>query len=746
MGRSGSGEVAGSDRSRFVRAWARAIGRVNFVPMSPGELEVSLARLFDRLLAALTSEPFSAAPAREVGAELVAAHIVSPEAVGRTIALIGAELAACAAALPAPELPRAELPPAEPSAGAEPASAAVDEAAGPGPADRVAALQGELVAGYTRALHLRTLEDQEQARTALAVAQAQAEARFRAVFSDAAIGIGICDTGGNIVDANQALADLLGYEITELRRMTMRDLSPPEEDRTGWDGYREVAHGERDHLRQERRYRRRDGGAVFTDTTLSLLRDRDGRPTYTMAMIQDVTDQLKLHARLRHQARHDPLTGLPNRRLFIDRLAELFDGEDPQRRVGLCYLDLDSFKAVNDTKGHDIGDRLLIAIAGRLDSALGPLGHLVARIGGDEFMVLVPDSTGTDQLVGVARTVLAALEHPVYIDGHELIVGASVGIVERPVGGSGVEDIMKAADTTLVWAKAAGGRRYALFDAERHAREVTRYTLSGSMRGGLSRGEFIVEYQPLVRLSDGLMQGVEALVRWQHPTLGLLLPDQFIEVAEETGLIVPLGRWVLTETCRQALQWQQADGRGLVVSVNIAAHQLREADLAETVRQILDETGLDPHLLQLELTESAVMEITSESLPQLQALDRLGIHIVIDDFGTGYSNFAYLSDLPIHGLKLAAQFVEGLGRTPPHDRAPGRVLATLIQLAHGLEIVATAEGVETAEQAIWLRNAGCDAGQGWLFGKPGPAEEITRRLAGRWPADIADIATLPGVG
>jgi len=712
MGRSGSGKAAGSDRSRFVRAWARAIGGVNFVPMSPGELELSLGRLLDRLLATLVGEPFRADPARQVGADLVAVHVVSPEAFGRTIALIGTELVACVA---------------------EP----VEDLDG-----RVAALLGELATGYTHALHLRTLDDQERARTALAAAQVQAEARFRAVFADAAIGIGIADASGHLVDANQALADLLGYPVADLRRMTLRDLSPPEEDRAGWEGYLEVARGERDHLQQERRYRRRDGSAVFTDTTLSLLRDRDGRPTYTVAMIQDVTDQLRLHARLRHQARHDPLTGLPNRRLFIDRLAELFDGEDQERRVGLCYLDLDSFKVVNDTKGHDVGDRLLIAIAGRLDSALGPLGHFVARVGGDEFVVLVPDSTGTDQLVGVARTVLAALEHPVYVDGHELTVTASVGVVERPVAGSTVEDIMKAADTTLVWAKSAGGRRYALFDADRHARELTRYTLSASMPAGLARGEFFVEYQPLVRLSDGLLQGVEALVRWQHPTLGLLLPDQFIEVAEETGLIVQLGRWVLTETCRQAREWQQSDGRGLTVSVNIAAHQIREADLAETVRRILAETGLDPHLLQLELTESAVMAITGAPLPELQALNRLGVRIVIDDFGTGYSNFAYLSDLPIHGLKLAAQFVEGLDRQPPQNRAPGRVLASLIQLAHGLEIVATAEGVETAEQATWLRDAGCDCGQGWLFGKPASAEEITRRLAGRW----SDAATLPGVG
>jgi diguanylate cyclase (GGDEF)-like protein/PAS domain S-box-containing protein len=703
MAGSGSGGAAGSDRGRFVRAWARAIGGINYVPMSPGELELRLGRLFDRLLDALTCEPFSTDPAREVGADLVAAHVVSPDALGRTVALIGAELAGCAGT----DLSEDKL------------------------LVRVAELQGALAAGYTFALHRRTLDDQEQARNAFATAQAQAEARFRAVFADAAIGIGIADATGHIVDANQALADLLGYSLMELRRMTVRDLSPPEDDRAGWDGYREVARGERDHLRQERRYRRKDGSAVYTDMTLSLLRDRDGRPTYTVAMIQDVTDRLHLHARLRHQARHDPLTGLPNRRLFIDRLGDLFDGEGDSRRVGLCYLDLDSFKVVNDTRGHDVGDRLLMAIAGRLDAALGPLGHLVARIGGDEFVVLVPDSTGTEELVGVARTVLAALEHPVQIDGHELTVAASVGVVERPVTGSGVEDIMKAADTTLVWAKAEGGHRYALFDADRHAREVTRYTLSASMPGGLSRGEFVVEYQPLVRLSDGVLEGVEALVRWQHPTLGRLLPDQFIEVAEETGLIVPLGRWVLNEACRQAREWQTGPGEGLVVSVNIAAHQIRDADLAETVRRILADTGLDPRLLQLELTESAVMEITGAPLPELRALDGLGVSLVIDDFGTGFSNFAYLSDLPIHGLKLAAQFVDNLGRRPPMNRAPGRVLDTLIQLAHGLDLVATAEGVETAEQATWLRNAGCDSGQGWLFGRPVPAEQITQRLASR---------------
>jgi diguanylate cyclase (GGDEF)-like protein/PAS domain S-box-containing protein len=703
------GGSAGSGRGWFLGAWARAIGGVNYVPVGPDEFEQMLSGLLDTLLSALTREPFSADPARQVGADLVAAHVVNPEALGRTLALIGADLITCAAR-----------------------PAAVDEAE----LDRrVAALQGALAVGYARALHRRILDDQEHARAALAAAQAQAEARFRAVFVNAAVGVAIADTTGRIVEANQALANLLGYSLAELRRMTMRDLCPPEDDRSGWDGYREVTRGARDNLRQDCRYRCRDGSAVYSDTTLSLLRDHSGRPTHTVAMIQDVTDRLHLHARLRHQERHDPLTRLPNRRLFFERLEQLFTGENRDRRVGVCYLDLDDFKVVNDTMGHDLGDRLLMTIADRLDAALGPLGHLVARIGGDEFAVLVPDSTGTEELAGVARTVLAALEQPVHIDGSEVTVGVSIGVVERPVAGSDGEELMKAADTTLARAKAAGGRRYALFDADRHAREVTRYTLSASMPRGLTRGEFVVEYQPLVRLSDGVLFGAEALVRWEHPTLGRLQPDKFIEVAEETGLIVPLGRWVLAEACRQAAGWRHSGG-DVVVSVNLAARQVRQTGLAATVAQILAETGLDPHLLQLELTESSVMESAGVPLPELRALADLGVGIAIDDFGTGFSNFAYLSNLPIHGLKLAAQFVDGLGRVEPMDLGRGRVLATLIGLAHGLGLTATAEGVETAAQAAWLRGMGCDAGQGWLFGRAASAEEITRRLAARRSAGV----------
>ncbi|GAA5177653.1 cyclic Di-GMP phosphodiesterase RmdA [Rugosimonospora acidiphila] len=741
MARIGSGLVAGSGRDRFVDAWTRAVAGTSYVPIGPAELNHLLCGLTDQLFAALSGRPFSPDPARQVGAALVSAHFLNPEALSRTVALLGTHLADCAGAAGATPTVLASADETRPPPGVDDQGADGEGAAGA--ADRIAGLQGALASGYSWALRRRTLDDQERAWEALTSAQAQAEARFRAVFASTAIGIGIADVSGRILEANQALADLLGYSIDELRRLTVRDLSHPDDEPASWNGHQQVIGGEVEFLRRNRRYRRRDGGTVYTEMTLSLLRDRDGQPRYAVAMIQDVTDRQRLHARLRHEARHDPLTGLPNRRLFLERLNELFDGADPERRIGLCYLDLDEFKVVNDTLGHDLGDRLLAAIAGRLEAEVSRLGHLVARIGGDEFVVLIPDSTGTEQVVAVARGVLRALEEPIRVGDQELNVGASVGVVERAVGASDVEDMMKAADTTLFWAKSAGGRRWALFDADRHAREVTRYTLSTTMPAALTRGEFVVEYQPLFRLSDQALVGVEALVRWNHPAFGRLLPDQFIEVAEASGLIVPLGRWVLAEACRQARRWQTDRGRDLVVSVNLAVRQMHQPDLAGTVREVLAETGLESRLLQLELTESAVMETAGEPMRVLGALAAMGIRIAIDDFGTGYSNFAYLCDLPVHTLKLAARFVEGLGERPA-DPARDRIVAALVGLAHGLGLSATAEGVETVEQAARLRELGCDCGQGWLFGRPVPPDEIDRML--RVGVPVADAAQHPAAG
>ena len=468
----------------------------------------------------------------------------------------------------------------------------------------------------------------------------------------------------------------------------------------------------------EKRYRHRDGRLVWTELTASLIRDGDGAPLYTVAMAEDITHRRELQERLRHQALHDPLTQLPNRTLFQDRLAAAF--ARPGTRVGVCYLDLDRFKVINDRLGHDVGDALLVAVAQRLQQCLSDPEHVVARMGGDEFVVLVedPPDGALDEL---ADALLDCLTEPVEVGEHRLHVGASIGVVESAVDDTTPAEVLKAADVTLYWAKADGRSRWARFDPQRNARDMTRYTLSATLLPGLSRDEFQVEYQPIVRLGDGRVWGAEALVRWAHPTLGRLGPDEFIALAEESGSIVQLGRHVLTEACGRAARWN-ADhpGTPLVMSVNLAVRQAQEPDLVDDVLSVLDRTGLPAHLLQLELTESALLGPAGRPIEAITALADHGIRIAVDDFGTGYSNLGYLSRLPLGTLKLAGTLVDGVART----RGAHAVVTSLIGLAHALDIHVTAEQVETPDQAGRLRDAGCDTAQGWLYAKPAPWDAI----------------------
>ncbi|HEX2417192.1 MAG TPA: bifunctional diguanylate cyclase/phosphodiesterase [Micromonosporaceae bacterium] len=444
--------------------------------------------------------------------------------------------------------------------------------------------------------------------------------------------------------------------------------------------------------------------------------------------------EARLQALLRHQATHDPLTQLPNRTLFLDELGRaLSDGAD---RIGICYLDLDGFKVVNDSLGHDVGDQLLVAVANRLHRSVSRHGHLVARIGGDEFVVLVRRPRDTRTVVQVADSALAALGEPVEIGDHHLSVSASIGIVERSTTGTSAAELMKAADITLYWAKSDGGNRWALYEEERNARDVARYTLSATMPAALRRGEFFLHYQPLVHLADASGMGLEALVRWRHPEHGLISPERFIELAEETGLIVELGRWVLQEACREADAWRRHCPGPLLISVNLAVRQLRDPGLVGDVKRILAETGLPPEALQLEVTESAVMGTPGGPLDALFALADMGIRIAVDDFGTGYSNLSYLTRLPLHALKIAGSFVEAMAPESQPDPVAERIVSTLVDLAHTLGLTVTAEGVETRDQADRLRAIGCDAAQGWYFARPMSPGKLTPLLSrNRWPVN-----------
>ncbi|MFF4949648.1 putative bifunctional diguanylate cyclase/phosphodiesterase [Streptomyces chattanoogensis] len=571
---------------------------------------------------------------------------------------------------------------------------------------------------------------------------AASPADYRAAFHAARLPMAVLNRDGLVLAANPAFGELVGTDPDELVAATAADLTDLGADPRVWTAYREVLCGRSDRLRCTRRLKHPDGHSVWVEVTVEPQTGEDG----VLLSVADISDRHDLLARLRHLQMHDPVTRLPNRALFFERLSTALEAAafEPAGtgRIGLCYLDLDGFKAVNDTLGHRVGDRLLSAVAQRLtrcaetvgDRGPGPGGHLVARLGGDEFAILVEDSTGTDQLAELARCVLDALQRPFDLAGQRLSVSASIGVVERAAAGTTATGLMQAADTTLFWAKEDGKARWTLFDPERNAHRMTRQALSSTLRPAVDRGEFTLEYQPLVGLGDGRAQGVEALVRWRHPQFGTLSPNRFIALAEENGAIVELGRWVLERACHQARAWQLAHpgGQPLFVSVNVAVRQVWDSDLVADVAGILAETGLPPRLLQLELTESAVMGSAGRPLQALQALSDMGVRIAIDDFGTGYSNLAYLSRLPVSVLKLDGSFVHGFRSQEHPNPADEMIVEALVALAHRLGLTVTAECVESAEQAERLRRIGCDTGQGWLYSRPVAPDRVEALLdAGR---------------
>ncbi|WP_030320872.1 putative bifunctional diguanylate cyclase/phosphodiesterase [Streptomyces sp. NRRL B-3229] len=559
----------------------------------------------------------------------------------------------------------------------------------------------------------------------------------RAAFAAAPLAMAVVDRDGTVVDANPAFGELLGAVPRELTGALAADLVDLASDARTWHSYREVLRGRQAKLRCKRRLKHPDGHSMWAQITITPL--ADGAPGVLLS-VADITARRELQARLRHLQMHDPVTRLPNRTLFFERLTTALEPESYEQggtgRIGLCYLDLDGFQAVNDTLGHRVGDRLLAAVAERLTRCANEAGQgratapLVARLGGDEFALLVEDSTGTEQLADLAEALLKAIQAPFDVSGHRMSVSASIGVVERQAEGTSATGLMQAADTTLYWAKADGRDRWTLFDPERNAHRMTRQALASTLRPAIERGEFQLEYQPLVGMEDGRLRGVEALVRWNHPQFGMLTPNRFIALAEEDGSIVPLGRWILTTACRQARQWQldHPDEPPIFVSVNVAVRQVWDSDLVADVAQTLAETGLAPHLLQIELTESAVMGSAGRPLQALQALSDMGVGIAIDDFGTGYSNLAYLSRLPVSVLKLDGSFVRGFqyeGEGVPPNPADEVVVEAMIQLAHRLGLTVTAECVETSAQATRLRRIGCDTGQGWLYSRPVSPDRIS---------------------
>ncbi|WP_031517592.1 putative bifunctional diguanylate cyclase/phosphodiesterase [Streptomyces sp. NRRL F-5123] len=708
--------------ARFAAIWSRAIYPVTATSMTKAEFEAHLRPLAAVLRDALHAERFEPRAAVSVGTGLVAAHCTDPEALPSILGVIDAYLVLYCG-------PGAEL------------GLPADECRA-----RCSRLQHAVAVGFAHALRERTLREQESISRAALNAKSEAEsalaaseARFRAVFETAAVGIGIADLDGTILELNAALVRMFGSETFIRQRRTGDWLHPehpehcghPENSGDTESVNRELVRGERDHYQIEKAYPRADGSVLWADVQVSLLRDGAGQPRYQLALLDDVTERRRLLDRLRHQATHDALTGLPNRALFFERLDQALEepaGAEARggRDIGVCYLDLDGFKAVNDSLGHAVGDRLLLAVADRLRECVTSPDQLVARIGGDEFVALYADPPDRRAVTDLAARILGALSTPVLLDDRQLPVHGSVGIVHGPVGGRGPADILRSADITMYRAKERGGNRYEVADADADARAITRHGLTNQLPSALRHHEFFVEYQPLIALEDNTVLGAEALVRWSHPVHGVLGPDQFIPLAESTGQIVPLGRWVLEQAVRQAQEWRQdthCPGPPPRINVNLSPVQLGHRGLVADVAAVLDESGLEPSALCLEVTESALIGADKDALEPLRRIADLGVAIALDDFGTGYSNLASLRWLPVSVLKLDRAFTLGMRRRPA-DPTECKIVECIVSLAHALDLTVTVEGVETRVQADHLRALGCDTAQGWYYGKAGPADRL----------------------
>ena len=540
-----------------------------------------------------------------------------------------------------------------------------------------------------------------------------------AVFDCTREGVLVTDTQGLIVHVNRAFMEITGYQCEDVmgQRPSLfksgrhsahfyQQMFQALESTGEWSG--EI-------------WNRRKSGEVYPQwQTIRVIHDDQGQVSHYVAVFSDISAMKNSEHELAHLAHHDPLTDLPNRLLFTDRAEQaLASAQVHKRGCALLLMDLDHFKIINDSLGHNVGDQLLKLVAERLSGLFGP-GVTLARLGGDEFAVLAESCPQVVQAAALAQRMLNAMKDPFIFDGNQLFISASIGISLFPSDALSAEQLLRNADSALFKAKSAGREGYALYTEELTAHAQHRVEIAGELRRALDQHELRVYYQPVHDLHDSRLVGVEALVRWQHPERGLVPPGEFIPIAERTGLIADIDAWVMDQACRQMCQWL-ADGAPLsFIAINVSSRLFARRELYEQVAQVLHATGLDPAFLELEVTESAVMDDPEVALEQLHRLRELGLRLAIDDFGTGYSSLLRLKRLPVQKLKIDQGFVAGL----PWDEDDAAIVRVVIALAKSMGMQVHAEGIEQVEQARFLLDQECDMGQGYWFGRPMPADEI----------------------
>jgi diguanylate cyclase (GGDEF)-like protein/PAS domain S-box-containing protein len=542
---------------------------------------------------------------------------------------------------------------------------------------------------------------------------------FVKAFEGSEEGFVITDAEQRILSVNPAFSKVLGYTPEEVVGLTPRNFSSGHHNsqfyEAMWQSIRTFGHW------RGEIWNRRKNGEVFPEwLSIAAVNDEDGKTTHYIGIFSDISERKSAEERIQYLSSHDPLTGLPNRMLFQDRLenAIAFAARD-HSKAALLNIDLDNFKLLNDSLGHAAGDALLRIVTTRLKECVSETDSL-SRLGGDEFLLALADVPDTDSISAVVLNLLEEVSKPIELDGRTLSLSCSIGIAVYPDDGDDIETLLKRADKAMYHAKEAGRNTYRYFTEQLNSDSLEHLRIAHGLRQAVKQNEFILHYQPQIDRASGRLSGAEALIRWNHPVDGLIQPGRFIGIAEQTGLIVEIGEWVLHEACRQAVAWQQAGLPPMVVGVNMSAMQFRRGNVEKSVREALERSGLDPRYLEIELTESVLLEDMDTMLALVNRLKNLGIKLAIDDFGTGYSSLAYLKKFKVDRLKIDQSFIRELAS----DSEDMAIVQAIVQMARILNLRTVAEGVETAEQLAFLSEQGCDEIQGYYYSRPLPPEQF----------------------
>jgi diguanylate cyclase (GGDEF)-like protein/PAS domain S-box-containing protein len=551
----------------------------------------------------------------------------------------------------------------------------------------------------------------------------QSEEKYRVIAENCSDLIAVIDREGTFLYLSPSYQTLFGDDGIEMESGHLLQWVH-EEDRELVANYlKQICAARNASSLLEFRVHTKSGRSLYLETKGNPILDPCGDVQNLVLVMRDVTERKQWEQTIFHLAYHDTLTDLPNRRLFVDRLRkEVYQAKRFQSQLAVMFLDVDRFKQINDSWGHEVGDVILAEIAKRIKQCLGS-NDVVARLGGDEFTILLPHISGRHEVDQVAQKIRDRLEEPLEVNGRQHNLSCSMGIAVFPSDGREADELLKRADMALYFVKERGRNGFEFFHPSIEEKSLERILLENEMRKAMEHEHFHIDYQPKYALPTGKLVGAEALVRWNHPELGTIPPNKFIPIAEETGLIVPIGEWILRRACEQNRAWQAQGYPPFRISVNLSVRQFYQPDLVEKIREILEDTGLDPQWLELEITESIFADMDN-AVPILQNIRDLGVHISIDDFGTGYSSFSYVKHLPVDTLKIDASFIRDV-HTNKESQAIVRAILTIAQTLH-LNVIA--EGVEREEQLAFLHEEGCSEGQGYLFSKPIPRQDIEALL------------------